>query len=125
MGDAASQRAIRKQLLLLRSATERAELVHTLTAVKQSATVFGKAAPGLAMGRGLPLALGLLKRSPLLSPLLSLALAGARRPVLRYGALAAGTAFVAWKGWQWLAEQRAQAPMSADASPKPNPNAPE
>jgi hypothetical protein len=124
MRDAASQRALRKQLLLLRSATERAELVHTVTAIRQSATLFGKAAPGLAMGRGLPLALGLLKRAPLLSPLLSLALAGARRPVLRYGALAAGVAFVAWKGWQWLAEQRAPASMPADASPKPNPNAP-
>jgi hypothetical protein len=123
MGDAASQRAIRRQLLLLRSATERAELVHALTAVKQSATVFGKAAPGLTMGRGLPLALGLLKRAPLLSPLLSLALAGVRRPVLRYGALAAGAAFVAWKGWQWLAGQRAQAPVHAD--PQPDQDAPD
>lgn len=114
---------MRKQLLLLRSATERAELVHTLTAVKQSATVFGKAAPGLAMGRGLPLALGLLKRAPLLGSLLSLALAGVRRPALRYGALAAGAAFVAWKGWQWLADQRAQAPAPAD--PQPTSDAPE
>lgn len=114
MSDAASQRALRKQLLLLRSATERAELVHTVTAVRQLATGFGKVTPGLAMGRGLPLALGLLKRAPLLRPLLSLALAGARKPVLRYGVLAAGAAFVAWKGWQWLAEQRAQAPAPAD-----------
>ncbi|MDP2819746.1 MAG: hypothetical protein Q8O29_16040 [Polaromonas sp.] len=123
---------MRKQLLLLRSAAERAELVHTLNAVRQSATVFGKAAPGLVMGRGLPLALGLLKRAPLLSPLLSLALAGARRPVLRYGALAAGAAFVAWKGWQWLAEQRAQANASTETSAvgdsaalQPDPDAPE
>jgi hypothetical protein len=116
---------MRKQWLLLRSATERAELVHTLAAVRQSVTVFGKAAPALAMGRGLPLALGLLKRAPLLSPLLSLALAGVRRPVLRYGALAAGAAFVAWKAWQWLAVQHAQAPAPADASPQPNPDAPE
>lgn len=123
MTDAATQRAMRKQLLLLRSATDRAELVHALTEVRQSTKVFGRAAPGLAMGRGLPLAMLLLKRAPLLSPLLSLALAGVRRPVLRYGALAAGAAFVTWKGWQWLAEQRAQAPESTDS--QPNPDAPE
>lgn len=122
---------MRKQLLLLRSATERAELVHTLHAVRQSATVFGKAAPALAIGRGLPLALGLLKRASLLRPLLSLALAGARRPALRYGALAAGAAFVAWKGWQWLAGQRAQAnantamPTDDDSALHPDPGAPE
>lgn len=116
---------MRKQLLLLRSAAERAELVHTLIAVRQSMTVFGKAAPALAIGRGLPLALGLLKRASLLSPLLSLVLGGARRPALRYGAMAAGAAFAVWKSWQWLAEQRAQAPAPADASPQPNPDAPE
>lgn len=114
---------MRKQLLLLRSATERAELVHCLTAVRQSATVFGKVAPALAMGRGLPLALGLLKRAPLLSPLLSLALAGVRRPVLRYGALAAGAVFMAWKGWKWLAEQRTQAPQPV--APQSTSGAPE
>jgi hypothetical protein len=121
MDDAFSQRALRKQALLLRSATERAELVQTVGAVRQSATLFGRAAPGLAMGKSLPLALALLKRAPLVSPLLSLALAGARRPVIRYGALAAGGAWLAWKGWQWLAAQRAQAP----AESQPDPAAPE
>ncbi|WP_395055761.1 hypothetical protein [Polaromonas sp.] len=114
---------MRKQLLLLRSATERAELAYALTAVRQSVTVFGKAAPALAMGRGVPLVLGLLKRAPLLSPLLSLALAGARRPVLRYGALAAGAVFVAWKAWQWLAGQGAQA--SQHVAPQSTSDAPE
>ena len=118
MNDAASQRALRKQALLLRAAAERAELADTVTALRQSAAGFGKAAPGLALGRGLPLALGLLKRAPLLSPLLSLALAGARRPVLRYGALAAGAVFAAWNGWQWLAAQRAQS--RAPACPQPD-----
>jgi hypothetical protein len=132
MGDAFSQRALRKQALLLRSATERAELVETVGAVRQSATLFGsRASPGLAMGKGLPLALALLKRAPLLSPLLSLALAGARRPAIRYGALAAGGAWLAWKGWQWLAVQRAQAePEAADVAdaagaPSATPVAPE
>lgn len=121
MNDAAGQRVLRKQALLLRSATERAELVETVSAVRQSATLFGHAAPGLAMGKGLPLALGLLKRAPLLSPLLSLALAGARRPVIRYGMLAAGAGWLAWKGWQRLSPQRAQ----ASAEPPPDRDAPE
>jgi hypothetical protein len=121
MDDAAGQRALKKRALLLRSATERAELVQTVGAVRQSATLFGRAAPGLSLGKGLPLALVLLKRAPLLSPLLSLALAGARRPVIRYAALAAGGAWVVWKGWQWLAAQRAQA---SDES-EPGPVAPE
>ncbi len=116
MNDAAGQRALRKQALLLRSATERAELVQTVGAVRRS-TLFGKAAPGLAMGKGLPLALGLLKRAPLLSPLLSLALAGARRPVIRYAALAAGGAWLAWKGWQWAVAHRGEASAPAESQP--------
>lgn len=123
MTDAAGQRVLRKQALLLRSATERAELVQTVGAVRQSATLLGKAAPGLAIGKGLPLALLLLKRAPLLSPLLSLALAGARRPAIRYGMLAAGAAWLAWKGWQWLGAQRGQA--SAPDESQPDPSAPE
>lgn len=121
MNDAASQRALRMQALLLRSATERAELVHAVTAVRQSATRFGKAAPGLALGKGLPLALGLLKGAPLLS----LVLAGLRRPTIRYGVLAAGAAFVGWKGWQWLTEKRAQSPAPVDSASQPDPDAPE
>lgn len=123
MTDAAGQRVLRKQALLLRAATERAELVQTVSAVRQSATLFGKAAPGLAIGKGLPLALLLLKRAPLLSPLLSLALAGARRPVIRYGMLAAGGAWLAWKGWQWLGAQRGG--VSAATESQPDPSAPE
>jgi threonine/homoserine/homoserine lactone efflux protein len=120
MNDAAGQRTLRKQALRLRAATERVELVQTAGAVRQSAAMFGKATPGLAMGRGLPLALGLLKRAPLLSPLLSLALAGARRPVVRYGVLAAGGAWLAWKGWQWLAAQRRAASGPAQSQPDPD-----
>ena len=111
---AATQRALRKQLLLMRSATERAELVHTIGAVRQAAFVFKSGVPGLALGKGLPLALGLLKRAPLLTPMLSLVLVGARRPLLRYALLGAGSALLLWKGWQWLAEQRGQAPEPAD-----------
>ena len=125
MNDAASQRALRMQALLLRSATERAELVHAVTALRQSATRFGKAVPGLALVKGLPLALGLLKRAPLLRPLLSLVLAGMRRPAIRYGVLATGAAFVGWKGWQWLAAKRAQPPAPVDSASQPDPDAPE
>jgi len=89
-----SQRALRKQLLLMRSATERAELVQALGAARQSVTVLKSGIPGGVLGKGLPLALGLLKRAPLITPVLSLVLAGARRPLLRYALLGAGSALL-------------------------------
>lgn len=125
MNGATSQRALRKQALLLRSATERTELVQTIAAVRRSTPWLGKAAPGLAIGKGLPLALGLLKRAPLLSPLLSLAIAGARRPAIRYGVLAAGSAWLAWKGWLWVAAQRGPSAAPAAAESRQESDAPE
>ena len=109
-----SQRALRKQLLLMRSATERAELVHAFGAARQSVSVLKGGVPGLALGKGLPLALGLLRRAPLITPVLSLVLAGARRPLLRYALLGAGSALLVWKGYQWLADQRRPATDPAD-----------
>jgi hypothetical protein len=106
MSDAAGQRALRKQLLLMRSATERAEMAQAVLATRQSVTAFKSGVPGLAMGKGLPLALGLIQRAPLISSLLPLLLAGARRPLLRYALLGAGAALLVWKGSQWLAAQR-------------------
>jgi len=119
MPDAVRERALRKQLLLMRSATERAELVQAVTATRQSTHFFGNGIPGLAMGGGLPLMLGLLKRAPLLSPLLSLLRAGVRRPALRYGLLAAGSAWLAWKGYHWLADKSAAAAESPEESNRP------
>lgn len=121
MADATSQsqRALRKQLLLMRSATERAELVQALGAARQSVAGFQGGVPGLALGKGLPLALGLLKRAPLLAPALSLVLAGARRPLLRYALLGAGAALLVWKGVQWLADQRRSAAGPADEGDLP------
>lgn len=122
--NATSQRALRKQLLLMRAATERAEMVGTIDAARRSATVFKSGVPGLALAKGLPLALGLLKRAPLVSSVLSLALSGARRPLLRYGLLGAGSALLLWKGYQWLAgrpgqpaEPPPEQPAGADAPP--------
>lgn len=106
MSDAAGQRAIRKQLLLIRSATERAELSQAVQATRQSVAAFKSGVPGLAVGRGLPLALGLIKRLPLISSVLPLVLTGVRRPLLRYALLGAGAALLAWKGYQWRAAQR-------------------
>jgi len=106
MSDAAAkattQRALRKQLLLMRAATERAEMVGAIGAARQKATFFKSGVPGLA------LALGLIKRAPLVSSLLTLALSGPRRPLLRYGLLGAGSALLAWKGYQWLAGRPGQ-----------------
>ena len=74
--------------------------------------------PGLALGKGLPLALGLIKRAPLITPLLSLVLAGARRPLLRYALIGAGSGLLVWKAYRWLAEQRGK-PDEGDAPPAP------
>ncbi|MDO8767474.1 MAG: hypothetical protein Q7K57_01945 [Burkholderiaceae bacterium] len=114
-----SQRALRKQLLLMRSATERAELVQALGAARQSVAVLKGGVPGGVLGKGLPLALGLLKRAPLLTPALSLVLAGARRPLLRYALLGAGSALLVWKGYQWLVDQRQPATGPADEGDLP------
>ena len=114
-----SQRALRKQLLLMRSATERAELAQALGAARQSVTMFKGGVPGGVLGKGLPLALGLLRRAPLITPVLSLVLAGARRPLLRYALLGAGSALLVWKGYQWLADQRQPATGPADEGDPP------
>lgn len=115
-----SQRALRKQLLLMHSATERAELVQALGAARQSVAVLKKGGvPGGMLGKSLPLALGLLKRAPLIAPVLSLVLAGARRPLLRYALLGAGSALLVWKGYQWLADQRRLATDPADERDPP------
>lgn len=119
-----SQRALRKQLLLMHSATERAELVQALGAARQSVAVLKKGGvPGGVLGKSLPLALalalGLLKRAPLIAPVLSLVLAGARRPLLRYALLGAGSALLVWKGYQWLADQRRPATGTADEGDPP------
>ncbi len=116
--NATTQRALRKQLLLMRAATERAEMVRALGAARQSVSFFKSGGvPGLALAKGLPLALGLLKRAPLVSSLLSLALSGVRRPLLRYGLLGAGSALLAWKGYQWLASPRGPLLKQSTARP--------
>jgi len=121
--NATTQRALRKQLLLMRAATERAEMVGAIDATRQKVTFFNSGVPGLALTKGLPLALGLIKRAPLVSSLLTLALSGARRPLLRYGLLGGGAALLAWKGYQWLAgrpgqpaEQPQDQPADADTA---------
>ena len=106
MIDAAGQRALRKQLLLIRSATERAELAQAVHATRQSVAAFKRGVPGLAVGKGLPLALGLVKRLPLIRSVLPLVLAGVRRPLLRYAMLGAGAGLLVWKGYQRWAGQR-------------------
>ena len=106
MSDAAGQRALRKQLLLIRSATERAELAQAVHAARQSVAAFKSGIPGLAVSKGLPVALGLIKRLPLISSVLPLVLAGVRRPLLRYALLGAGAGLLVWKGYQWWAAQR-------------------
>ena len=115
---ATTQRALRKQLLLMRAATERAEMVGAIDAARQRATFFKSGGvPGQALAKGLPLALGLLKRAPLVSSLLTLALSGARRPLLRYGLLGGGAALLAWKGYQWLAGRPGQPAESSPEQP--------
>jgi hypothetical protein len=102
MSEPASERALRKQMLLMRAAAERAEMAEALGAARQAVTLPNMAVSGLALFKGLPLALSLIKRAPLLSPVLSLLLSGARRPLLRYALVAAGAGLLAWKGYQWF-----------------------
>ena len=108
MSDAAGQRALGKQLLLIRSATERAELAQAMHAARQSVAALKRGVPGLAVGKGLPLALGLIKRLPMISSVLPLVLAGVRRPLLRYALLGAGAGagLLVWKGYQRWAARR-------------------
>ena len=106
MSDAAGQRALRKQLLLIRSVTERAELAQAVHAARQSVAAVKSGIPGLAVSKGLPLVLGLIKRLPLISPVLPLVLAGVRRPLLRYALLGAGAGLLVWKGYQWWVAHR-------------------
>lgn len=115
--NANAQRALRKQLLLMRAATERAEMVGAIDATRQKVTFFNSGVPGLALTKGLPLALGLIKRAPLVSSLLTLALSGARRPLLRYGLLGGGAALLAWEGYQWLAGRPGQPAESSPEQP--------
>ena len=105
MSDASTQRALRKQLLLMRAATERAEMEGGLRAARRSVTFPTSAASGLALFKCLPLALSLTRRLPLLGSVLPLLLFGARRPLMRYGLLATGSVLLVWKGYQWFADQ--------------------
>lgn len=119
---ATTQRALRKQLLLMRAATERAEMAGAIAAARQSVSFFSSSGvPGLALGKGLPLILGLLKRAPLLSSVLPLLLSGARRPLLRYALLGAGSAWLAWKGYEWFTSRPEQPEdRPADAADTPS-----
>lgn len=115
--DATTQRALRKRLLLMRAATERAEMAGALRAVRQSTPFSASGMPGLALAKGWPLALGWLQRAPWLDSVLPLVLSGARRPLLRYGLLGAGSALLAWKGYQWFTAR--PAPPSEQPSAQP------
>ena len=114
MSDASTQRALRKQLLLMRAATERAEMTGAVGAARQAVALPKMAASGLALFKDLPLALSLLKRAPLLSPVLSLLLSGARRPLLRYALIGAGSALLVWKAYQWFVDRRGQPSEESD-----------
>lgn len=134
MNDAGSALALKKQLLLTRAAIERAEMVRAIGSASQSAAVLGKGWSGFAglanlagflkLGTGLPMVLGLVKKARLLSPLLPLLFAGARRSsaqrrswlgTLKYTLLGASSVFVIWKSRQWLTGLADRFGPSADA----------
>ncbi|MES2942698.1 MAG: hypothetical protein V4772_07505 [Pseudomonadota bacterium] len=134
MTDTTSALALKKQLLLTRAAIERAEMVRAIGSASQSAAVLGRGWSGLTglanlagylkLGTGLPLVLGLVKKARLLSPLLPLLFAGARRPVvqrrswfsiLKYTLLGAGSVLVIWKSRHWLAGLADRFGPSADS----------
>ncbi|HYW56373.1 MAG TPA: hypothetical protein VE934_05410 [Polaromonas sp.] len=119
MRDAATERALRKQLLLMRAATERAEMAEAWGAARQAVTFPKMAVSGLALFKGIPLALSLLKRLPLIKPVLLLALSGARRPLLKYALVAAATGLLAWKGYQWFIRRHDELSEQGDEAEGP------
>jgi hypothetical protein len=105
MSNAAASLSLKKQLLVTRAALERAEMVGSIDETVQSVAYLRSRLPALALGRigkGLPLAMGLIQRARLLAPVLPLVWTLARRPLLRYALLGAGAAFVAWKARRWI-----------------------
>ncbi len=108
--DPATARQVRKQLLQARASVERAEMMAAVDAASQSSASLRHRIPGFALSKSLPLALRLVQGfrmiKPLASAALPLALAAARRPVLRYSLIGGASALLIWKGWKLLAEQR-------------------
>ena len=100
---AMGQLALKKQVLRLRAQTERAEMGAALSGARQSLAFVPGALPALALSKGMPLALGLLRQGPLLGAVLPLLLTGARRPWLRYPLLGAGAALLVWQAYRSLA----------------------
>ena len=113
-------RALRKELLLVRAAVERAEMAESLVELRSAVTTFswlrfvvpgfgrgGKGASGVGNSLG-----GLLKQYPLLSSLVSLIVAKplrtsivtVARPVIKWGGLAF-TAWEAYRVWQQVRRQ--------------------
>lgn len=112
-------RTLRKELLILRSDVDRAELLESYTHLRESVTRFGWLrflVPGLGRSRGGPVSAtlgGLLKQYPMVGSLLSLVLAkplrtkvvASARPLIKW----AGLGFTAWEAyrvWQQIRRQR-------------------
>ncbi|CAG9256551.1 DUF3318 domain-containing protein [Paraburkholderia unamae] len=121
-------RALRKELLLVRAAVERAEMSESIVELRSAVTNFSWlrfVVPGFSRsgssGGGVGAGLGnLLKQYPLLSSLVSLivakplrtSLVSAARPVIKWGGLAF-TAWEAYRVWQQVRRQRGAAPGRA------------
>jgi hypothetical protein len=112
-------RALRKELLIVRSSVERAEMAEAIVELRESVTHlswlrflvpgFGRASSVAAAGSGLG---NLLKQYPMLSSIVSLIVAkplrssvlSAARPLIKWGGLAF-TAWEAYRVWQQMRRQ--------------------
>lgn len=99
MSQADQQRALRKQLLILRAGMERQEFAARVSELRHP-TGFLSALPGLAKSGGLPWLFSLFRRYPMLGSALSMGLSKVKLPVVRYAVLGAGAFMLAWQAWK-------------------------
>ena len=115
-------RLLRKEILLLRSDLERAELVQASAELRYKVSHFGWLkwlAPGWAFGRQELSGLStLMKKYPLLSSVVSLVVSGpVRRAANRYAGPAAKLGGMALAGWSiWKIWQSIQTPDNTEAA---------
>jgi len=113
MSQSDQQRALRKQLLILRAGMERQEFATRVSEIRHPGG-FLSALPGLAKSGGLPWLFSLFRRYPMLGSALSMGLSKAKLPAMRYAVLGAGAFMLAWQAWKLVQQVRHEHMRSED-----------